>query len=100
MRRSRTIASGALRVASSASQRQCRSRPPGRKQRIGLTKPFWRAGETNFPGCRKRPETDIAYQGPDQQRSSIMWAIIINLIYGQACEKYLADLVRHRHSWI
>jgi hypothetical protein len=29
-----------------------------------------------------------------------MWAIIINLIYGQACEKYLADLVRHRHSWI
>jgi hypothetical protein len=29
-----------------------------------------------------------------------MWAIIINLIYGQACEKYLAELARHRHSWI
>jgi hypothetical protein len=29
-----------------------------------------------------------------------MWAIIINMIYRQSCEKYLADLVRHRHSWI
>jgi hypothetical protein len=37
---------------------------------------------------------------PDQQRGSIMWAFIINLVYGQSCAKYLADLGRHRHCWI
>jgi hypothetical protein len=29
-----------------------------------------------------------------------MWAFIINLIYDQSCEKYLADLARHHHRWI
>ena len=29
-----------------------------------------------------------------------MWAFIINLIYGRACRKYLADLARHQHRWI
>jgi hypothetical protein len=29
-----------------------------------------------------------------------MWSLIINLVYEQSCEKYLADLARHRHGWI
>jgi hypothetical protein len=29
-----------------------------------------------------------------------MWSLIINLVYARSCEKYLADLARHRHSWI
>jgi hypothetical protein len=58
-----------------------------------LTKPFFWNGE----GVLKlKPRIS----NPDQQRGSIMWAIIINMIYRQSCEKYLADLVRHRHSWI
>jgi hypothetical protein len=29
-----------------------------------------------------------------------MWALIIRSVYGQSCEKYLADLARHQHWWI
>ena len=26
----------------------------------------------------------------------VVWAFIIGLVYGPSCEKYLADLARHR----
>jgi hypothetical protein len=29
-----------------------------------------------------------------------MWAFIINLIYHQSCQKYLADVARHQHRWL
>jgi hypothetical protein len=34
-----------------------------------------------------------------QQRGSAMWALIINLIYEQACRNSLAGVTRHRHRW-
>jgi hypothetical protein len=35
-----------------------------------------------------------------KQRGSVMWNIIISLIYDQSCEKYLAEVSRHAHLWI
>jgi hypothetical protein len=29
-----------------------------------------------------------------------MWAFIINLVYDQSCENYLAAMSRHQHRWI
>ena len=66
----------------------------------GLTKPFWRAGETNFPGAENFLKPTAPIKDPDQQRSSIMWALIIDLVYGQCCERYLADMLKHQHRWI
>jgi hypothetical protein len=64
------------------------------------TKPFRRTGETVFWDTESVLKPTSLIKDPDQQRGSIMWAFIINLVYGQSCEKYLADLGRHRHSWI
>jgi hypothetical protein len=57
------------------------------------TKPFSRADEAELKQTR-----DTVH--PDQQRSSIMWALIIDLVYGQCCERYLADMLKHQHRWI
>jgi hypothetical protein len=65
-----------------------------------LTKPFWRADETVFWDSEGVLKPTWPINDPDQQWGSIMWAFIINLVYGPSCEKYLADLARHRHSWI
>ena len=56
-------------------------------------KPFSRADEAELKQTR-----DTVH--PDQQRSSIMWALIIDLVYGQCCERYLADMLKHQHRWI
>jgi hypothetical protein len=29
-----------------------------------------------------------------------MWSLIINLVYAQSCQKYLANLGRHRQGWL
>jgi hypothetical protein len=57
------------------------------------TKPFCGAHE----GVRK-PTSFI--NSLDQQRGSVMWAFIIDLIYHQSCQSYLTDLARHQHRWI
>jgi hypothetical protein len=38
-------------------------------------------------------------EDPDQQWGSIMSAFIIGLVCGPSCEKYPADLARHRPCW-
>ena len=65
-----------------------------------LTKLFWRADETVFWDGEGVLKPTSPMKEPDQQRGSIMWAFITNLVYGLSCEKYLADLARHRHYWI
>jgi hypothetical protein len=65
-----------------------------------LTKPFRRTGETVFWDHEGVLKPTSPIKDPDQQRGSIMWAFIINLVYGQSCAKYVADLGRHRHCWI
>jgi hypothetical protein len=61
---------------------------------------LWRPGEAIFPGARSRHETKIGYQKPlIQQRSSIMWDIIISLFYHQACKRYVAAARRQRTLW-
>jgi hypothetical protein len=58
------------------------------------------ARRSHFPGPRSRPETKVRYQKPlIQQRSSIMWDIIIGLFYHQACKRYLAAARRQRTLW-
>jgi hypothetical protein len=29
-----------------------------------------------------------------------MWALIVNMIYQQACRGFIAGMARHHHSWI
>jgi hypothetical protein len=29
-----------------------------------------------------------------------MWAVIVNLIYQQACRGYVAGMARHHHHWM
>jgi hypothetical protein len=29
-----------------------------------------------------------------------MWSLIINLVYAQSCQKYLANLGRDRQGWL
>jgi hypothetical protein len=53
-------------------------------------KPFHRADEAIFMVPRRHRETNGWYQPADQQWGSIMWDIIINLIYHQSCRNYLA----------
>jgi hypothetical protein len=65
-----------------------------------LTKSFWRADETVSWDSESVVKPTWPIKDPDQQRGSIMWAFIIGLVYGRSCAKYLADLARHRHSWI
>jgi hypothetical protein len=55
----------------------------------GLTKPFSIADEA---GRKQRSAPIIAIQ----QRGSIMWDIIISLIYHQSCKRCLADIRKHR----
>jgi hypothetical protein len=57
------------------------------------TKPLSRSNEAGL----KQTQDTVDH---DQQRSSIMWALIMSLIYEQSCEKYLADLLKHQHRWI
>jgi hypothetical protein len=59
----------------------------------GPTKPFSRPDEADL----KQTQDSVH---PDQQRSSIMWALIISLVYEQSCERYLADMLKHQHRWI
>jgi hypothetical protein len=65
-----------------------------------LTKPFRPADETIFPINEDALKPRPLIKKPDQQRGSIMWSLIISLIYKQSCKKYLADLARHQHGWI
>ncbi len=67
---------------------------------IDMAKPFWRAGEIVFWDSEGVLKPKPPIKDLDQQWGSIMWAFIIDLVYGPSCEKYLADLARHRHSWI
>jgi hypothetical protein len=54
-------------------------------------KPFRRDDEAIFMVPRRRRETNGCYQHPRiKQWGSIMWDIIINLIYHQSCRKYRA----------
>ena len=39
-------------------------------------------------------------RAPIKQRGSVMWAFIINLVYDQSCEKYLAEASRQANLWI
>jgi hypothetical protein len=59
--------------------------------------------EAIFLAPRSHPATNGWYQRPwIKQRGSIMWAIIIRLIYRQACRKYLAAMRKQRaldHLW-
>jgi len=57
------------------------------------TKPFFRPDEADL----KQTRDSVA---PDQQRGSIMWSLIISLLYEQSCKQYLADMLRHQHRWI
>jgi hypothetical protein len=71
-----------------------------------LLRPF-KGGETilqhrrsHFPALRKQPETEACYQGTlIKQRGSIMWDIIISLIYHRSCRKYLAAARKQRELW-
>jgi len=54
-------------------------------------KPFPSDDEAIFIVPRRHPETIGWYQHPRiKQWGSIMWDIIISLIYRQSCRKYLA----------
>jgi hypothetical protein len=57
------------------------------------TKPFSVDHDVN----RKQARDSV---GPDQQWGSIMWSFILSLLYARSCEKYLANLARHRHGWL
>jgi hypothetical protein len=46
--------------------------------------------EAVFLSRRRHPETNRWF-GFTKQRGSAMWDIIINLIYEQSCESYLAE---------
>jgi hypothetical protein len=35
-----------------------------------------------------------------KQRGSVMWTLIISLVYDQSCRKYLAEVVQHQHRWL
>jgi hypothetical protein len=47
--------------------------------------------EAVFLSRRRHPETNRWFDGFTKQRGSAMWDIIINLIYEQSCESYLAE---------
>jgi hypothetical protein len=55
--------------------------------------------ETTSRGHEASRKQALDTLDPDQQWGSIMWSLIINLVYARSCEKYLANLVRHRHAW-
>jgi hypothetical protein len=55
------------------------------------TKPFYRRAKT-------AGNTDRLSMPPGQQWSSIMWHVIISLIYRQACRRYLAA-ARKQRAW-
>jgi hypothetical protein len=60
-------------------------------RRAKTVKPFHRADEAIFMVPRRHRETNVWYLDPRiKQWGSIMWDIIINLIYHQSCRKYLA----------
>jgi hypothetical protein len=65
-----------------------------------MAKPFWRSRRNLFLDSEGILKSKPPIEDPDQQWGSIIWAFIIGLVYGPSCEKYLADLARHRHSWI
>jgi hypothetical protein len=78
-------------------RRQCQRANCGDREPVKLfhraktTKPFRRADEAIFMVPRRHRETNGWYQdGRIKQWSSIMWDIIISLIYRQSCRKYLA----------
>jgi len=54
---------------------------------------------SHFTGARKQPETQTGYQyALVNNGSSIMWHVIISLIYRQACRSYLAA-ARKQRAW-
>jgi hypothetical protein len=67
-------------------------------------KPFRRADEAIFMVPRRHRERNGWYQHPPiKQWGSIMWDIIINLIYHQSCRSYLAAARKQRaldHLWV
>jgi len=53
-----------------------------------------RPDEAIFFARRRHTETNRWFDGCIKQRGAVMWDIIINLIYQQSCESYLAEAQR------
>jgi hypothetical protein len=74
-----------------ASATELRDREPVKLLRRAKTvKRFHRADEAIFMVPRRHRETNGWYHPRIKQWGSIMWDIIINLIYHQSCRRYLA----------
>jgi hypothetical protein len=56
-------------------------------------KPFPRGDEGSL-------KQRLAKVHPDQTTGLAMWSFIINLVYDQSCEKYLAEASRQANLWI
>jgi len=64
-----------------------------RNQFDNLAKPF-RWLDEDVPKPSSARTTSI------KQRGSVMWTLIISLVYEQSCKKYLTEMATHQNRWI